>query len=472
MVAVLVCVCWPHVSTLAPMKKILAGLFSKRQLLKTLDSLRAEVEAERHDGAWKIALSLMEAQVHQRDVALALLDLIAESTFSIEQVLEILSAIFAAHPQDFMLLGLVGKAIEQARDVDLLNLAPPEEPLFDDVLAALVAAVEKTHDAAVEYQLWSGLFTCARVMARQYDGIADRAGRRLVGLEPDSGFSHYSYGLFLKTRGRFAKGMAENQLAQKFAKEPTQAMYWNAGICATGAGAAGVALEIWKKLGNKIEIGRFDLPDGGYAQCKVRLAQRPLAERNKDNDDPGLEETIWIERLSPCHGIIRSVLCQDLGVDYGDVVLMDGAPITYHTYGDRQVPVFPHLATLLRRNYRLYDFAGTQDEEGKLAAVTEDLGVDAIVYSHSENFKVLCAACWRDERLDHRHGGEEETHHVVRGRIAAPPELGAADLLRQLDAAMSKREPSRIYIPDLCEAVGLLDRAAIERRRYDMLQED
>ena len=81
-------------------------------------------------------------------------------------------------------------------------------------------------------------------------------------------------------------------------------------------------------------MGRFGLPEGLYPQCKVKLAERPLAERTADVDNPGSEETIWIERLSPCHGIIRSVLYYDLGVDYGDIILIDGAPITYHTYGD------------------------------------------------------------------------------------------------------------------------------------------
>ena len=111
---------------------------------------------------------------------------------------------------------------------------------------------------------------------------------------------------------------------------------WNLGICATGAGEGEVALQVWKDLGQKIEMGRFGLPDGGYPQCKIRLAERPLAERDASQDDPGLEETIWVERLSPCHGIIRSVLYQDLGIDYGDVVLFDGAPITYHTYGEER----------------------------------------------------------------------------------------------------------------------------------------
>lgn len=96
------------------------------------------------------------------------------------------------------------------------------------------------------------------------------------------------------------------------------------------------------------------MPEGGYHDVKVRLAQRPLAERNSSSepDDPGLEETVWVERLSPCHGIVRSGLYEDLGVDYGDVVLFDGAPITHHEYEGERVAVFPHLVTLKRPGYR------------------------------------------------------------------------------------------------------------------------
>ena len=71
MVAVLVVVCWSQISTLGLVKKIFAGLLSKRQLAKTLKSLRDKLQADRHESAWTIAQSLVEAQVHQRDVALA-----------------------------------------------------------------------------------------------------------------------------------------------------------------------------------------------------------------------------------------------------------------------------------------------------------------------------------------------------------------------------------------------------------------
>src|SRR5262245_37216130 len=136
------------------------------------------------------------------------------------------------------------------------------------------------------------------------------------------------------------------------------------------------ALQVWTQIGNKIGMGRFGLPEGRYSTCQVRLAERPLAARDGAHDDPGSEETIWIERLSPCHGIVRSVLYGDLGVDYGDVVLFDGAPITHHKYGEQSVPVFPHLTTLVRSGYQRFELAGTQASAGEIAELSAGLPLD------------------------------------------------------------------------------------------------
>ena len=186
------------------------------------------------------------------------------------------------------------------------------------------------------------------------------------------------------------------------------------------------------------------------------------------SDDPGLEETIWIERLSPCHGIIRSVLYHDLGVNYGDVVLIDGAPITYHKYGDEEVPVFPHMATLIKRNYQIYPFAGTQETARQLADVSVDLEGDALVYSYTESYRELCACCWRDPDLDHEEHDVVE-QHVVTGRIAAPADMAPGELLSQIDKGLAERAPCKLYAPELCRAAGLEDRAGVEQRRFEML---
>jgi hypothetical protein len=252
------------------------------------------------------------------------------------------------------------------------------------------------------------------------------------------------------------------------ADETIDAYEWNLGICATGSGNGPVALDVWKQMGQEIEMGRFGLPEGSYPHAKVKVAQRPLAERSADLDDPGLEETIWIERLSPCHGIIRSVLYGELGVDYGDVILIDGAPITHHTYGDKQVPVFPHLATLVRRKYKRYDFAGTQHEPRQLADADIELDGDSVIYPHSEYLRQFCARCWRDPDVDHEQHDKVERRIVV-GRIAAAPDVDPVQLLDQIDKALARRSGCQLYVPDLCLAAGFQARASLEKRRFDLL---
>ena len=200
----------------------------------------------------------------------------------------------------------------------------------------------------------------------------------------------------------------------------------------------------------------------------MRLAERPLAERSADRDDPGAEETIWIERLSPCHGIVRSVLYRNLGVDFGDVILMDGAPIAYHSYGEARVAVFPHLATLVRQHYQIFDFAGTQDKVRQLAGLSAELDQDAVIYSHSENVQMMCANCWRDPDRDHSEH-ESVEKFVVRGRIAAPPGIAPTRLLDTIDRAIAKHRGCQLYAPDLCAASGLTAREGVDRRRFDLL---
>lgn len=440
---------------------------SDRKIEETVDKVISALKEDKTDLAWKALSPLLKAQKTQEKAANSLIQIVEENHLSIEHGLEILDSIYGEHKDNIKIVSNIGDALEYVRDIDQLNIAPPEHPLFNSVVNTLIIALENCNPKDEELIL-SGLSTATRMMGRQYDSVAEKSYYRLTELDPDYAPYHYCYGLLCKTRGMFKEGMYANQKAASLVEENVDSYQWNLGICATGAGEAEEALKIWKEMGNKIEIGRFNLPDGGYPDCKVRLAERPLAERDSENDSPGLEETIWIERLSPCHGIIRSVLYQDLGIDYGDVVLMDGAPITYHTYGEQQIPVFPHLATLVKSDYRFFDFAATQEHEGQVRDISTSLSKDAVVYSHTENYQVLCATCWRDPNKDHT-GHQKEEKHVVTGIIAAPADIEPSELLDQIDKAISELENCKIYSPQLCELAGQIERAEVEKRRYDML---
>ncbi len=450
------------------MIKKLRSLFSANAADAVKTVIRAS-EAGDHERAWIALQPLLLAQANDDAAAKSILKLVDGGHLSIEHALKALAELEQSHGENLQLLSKLAEALEGARDIDDLNSPPSEHPLFQNVVNKLSDAAIEVRNTPGEAPVLTGLSTAARMTARQNDTLAEQAYQRLVDLEPENPAHHYNLGLFYKTRGRFREGLEANQRSANLRTNMDESVAWNLGICATGAGEGAIALEVWKALENKIEMGRFDLPEGGYPDCKVKLAERPLAERTAGADTPGLEETIWIERLSPAHGIVRSVLYQDLGVDYGDVVLIDGAPIVYHRYGDKEIPVFPHLATLRKRKYSFYNFAGTQDEARRIYDASEDMDSDAVIYPHTENFRIICSSCWRDPDTDHEHH-EEEEKHIVTGRIAAPPDISPKHLLEQLDAVMAKREPCRLFVPDLCEQLGLNDRARFERKRFDMLQ--
>ncbi len=440
----------------------------------TATKLHEDLKAAREQGtdAMRDALQpALDALATDPEVAQMLCYTVDREILPVDEIAEVFATILETHAADIDVLLALGDNIEEARDLDDLNAPPPDNRLFADLARILSERHLETNSDADQKTIGLALATTARVMARQKDDIAERTYARLVELDPENPSPHYGQGLFFKTRGRFADGMAANQRAIELAGDDgSEAMQWNLGICATGASEGKVALDIWRGIGNKLDIGREGLPDGNYPSCKVRLAERPLAERDADTDDPGLEESIWVERLSPCHGIVRSVLIQDdLGVDFGDMVLFDGAPITYHRYGDKNVAVFPHLATLHRGNFHFYPFAATQVEGGTVDEVSRAMDDEPLLYSHTENCYTFCACCWQNEDTDHSHRHDPTEHDVVHGRIAVPPDVTAAEALARIDAAFARIEGAHLIAPDLARAAGQKDRARLEDMRFSEL---
>ncbi len=452
----------------------MAGWFSQeldeKRIELSVRRARECAEAEDYEGAWDAARVLRD-NVDSDDPARALAWLLDQGSFSPTAGLQVATLLFDAHSEDVDMLCVLGEALEGLSDIDWLNAAPPDHPLFQQVIGALIAVAE---DAEPEQRapIMRSLGMAAKARGRAYDGVAEEAGKLLIELEPDSPWSHYNLGLFYKTRGRFAEGAEANQRALELcADDPDSSVIWNLGICATGARDADTALKLWRDMGHTIEVGRFGLPDGGYPEVKVRLAERPLAERDfeTDPDDPGQEETIWVERVSPCHGIVRSVLINDLGVNFGDAVLFDGAPITHHKYGEEVVPVFPHLVTLEHANYQLYPFAGSQQHDEQLGGLSADLPQEIVIYVHTEQVVHYCAACWADPDKDHADHGDDDEHRFVEGKISAPPDMPPAELLALIDDAVGGSEGARLFSPQLCRAAGEDKRAEVEDRRIAMM---
>lgn len=445
-------------------------------MAENAERLLKKAEKAKQDGpkaVLDVLGDLIEAQTTDVTSSLILCWILHHGVLPPDETARVFGACLDAHPENDWLAIKIGDCLEAARDIDDLNAAPSDAPVFAKLLTRLRGIDLANTDPDRSRDILQSLATTARLMARQHHDVAERAYARLVELSPKDSDAHYGYGLFCKTRGRFAEGVIANRRAiELHPAGGSEAARWNLGICATGAGDGPTAIEVWRAMGNKLEIADSGLPEGGYPACKVRVAQRPLAERGPENDDPGLQENIWVQRLSPCHGIVRSVMySREIGTDYGDTILFDGAPITFHLYGDNKIAVFPHLATIRRGNFHFYDFSATQGEGDAVTAANDRLGAQVCVYSHTSSVYHLCANCWRDENVLHeRHVTEE--HQVIHGRIAVHPDIPPAEALVRIDRAYDGLAGARLVSPDLCDAAGQSERATLERRRFEMLRDE
>lgn len=440
-----------------------------------IEKIRKAVLEQREQGerakAWRLAQPLLKA-LKQVEVARALSDLTWEGSFDIEAGLAAARALVSVHPTDIEVMSDLGRAFGRLHDVRYLNAAPPDDPALRKIAKALQRLIDSgaATNEAETFSLHSALGNAARILGRSWDTVAEPCKQRAIELRGARWQDLYGLGLFYKTRGRFAEGQDANQRAFDSGGADDESVQWNLGICATGAGDADTALRIWKGLGNKLELGRFGLPEGSYAAVKVCLAERPLAERMPDSgfDDPGLEETVWVERLSPCHGVVRSALFQELGVDWGDVVLFDGAPITYHEYEEREVAVFPHLTTLRRPGHQIWSFGGTQEHAEQIGDLSQHLPDEAVLYVHTEQYQVLCRSCWEAGRVNNAEHQEDE-HHVVTGKLCASPDANPKELLALLDKLAAGAGKVQLLVPELAREAGLAARADVEARRLAMI---
>src|ERR1700748_337304 len=106
---------------------------SIKQLEQIQKDILRDAKADRGNEAWQGIQSLMPAARRQEFVALAVVHLVGQGHFSIEQSLELLADVYEAQKQSADVLALIGEALDRARDINILNAPPPEHPLFLNV---------------------------------------------------------------------------------------------------------------------------------------------------------------------------------------------------------------------------------------------------------------------------------------------------------------------------------------------------
>ena len=439
---------------------------------------------EELESAWKALIDRRSQLGSDRTLAELALGLIREMGNTGAQR-ELLRDLAKAWTSDWRLtLGAASLLVEQAgrRGMD-------EPPLSEEGPASWAAAALKgsldaldqadREDPEAAGNLNAMLGNALRFCGPGRDAEAQEAFTRAIELDPERGEWWYDAGLLDKWRGRFDEGYAANEQA-KMRLGPERPVLWNLAICATALGKAEEAVELWEEIGVPARIDRArDLPYvAGLPPMLLRVLSRtPATDATSQLPDKAVAfELVWIAPLSPCHGVVQSPTFRDAPIDYGDLVLWDGAPVAAHTTSANDpVPVFPLLEILRPGDERRWPFVGLEREPGAAQGLEEALPDGVRVFIQEERVEHQCAACEAGEPHEHGAGApsaaaaaaaaESGAVSLVRGKVIVPASLDLSEF-RQAWEGAAKARPMSVSLPSLYEELGDSKQAGQEHQAW------
>jgi tetratricopeptide (TPR) repeat protein len=366
--------------------------------------------------------------------------------------------ILARWPEDPELVTRACDALIRAAE----RVPPDEAPAADGPAQLAARAAERClaalqagkGDAAMIAYVRMGRANALR-LARAYDE-ALAAFELALAAEPERGAWWFNLGLLHKARGDFAAGLQANQRAQALLGDQRPAL-WNAALCAIALGQGQVAVEALRKLGHDAQLSTSGMPFvDGVPPLQVRAATigSGLGSGSAMPERAVGFELLWVTPLSPCHGVVSSASYREASIDYGDVVLWDGAPVAVSRREGRQIPCFPLLAVLRKGDERRFRFIALQQQPEQVAKLAGDLPDQAQLFIHHERIALLCARCASGEHM-HKHQHEPpEQHRLVYGKLVIPAAVELCAFKRELDARLRRHPGVQLVMPGLPEALG------------------
>jgi tetratricopeptide (TPR) repeat protein len=465
---------------------------------------------ENLQSAWEALLQRQNQVSSDRKLAELALELVREMGNGPAQR-DVLRGLVEAWTNDWRLtLTAAALLIEQAgrRGMD-------EPTLTDDGPASWAAtALQRSLDALgdaerenadVAGNLYAMLGNALRLCGPGRDAEAQEAFTRAIELDPERGEWWYDAGLLDKWRGRFDDSYEANEQA-RMRLGPQRPVLWNLAICATALGKGQEAVEAWEEIGVPARLDRSrSMPYvAGLPPMLLRVLSRtsPTDGTSKLPDKTVSFELVWIAPLSPCHGVVQSPTFRDAPIDYGDLVLWDGAPVAAHKTSEQDaVPVFPLLEILKPGDERRWPFVALEREPGALEGLEKELPEGARVFVQHERVEHHCAACEAGEPHEHHSGtepasasvpvsgpesasprkvdaahrprgkgpaeprGRRERVGFTRGKVIVPPMQELSEFREAWEAAVEAR-PVSIALPALYEQLGDSKRAGQEHQAW------
>ncbi len=332
------------------------------------------------------------------------------------------------------------------------ELRPPDEPPFEQGPAHLAAGAcqrcfealpaEARIDPEVGGYLQVNLADALRMMGPDHDQDALQAYQLALAIDDKRGGWWFQLGLLHKWRGRFREGLDANLKAQA-RLGPVRPVLWNLAICATALGDGARALAAWEQLGIRgalAQSGMPYVPDMPPMQVRVATVGEETGQHDPLPARVVSLEVLWVQPLSPCHGVVQSPTARRASVDYGDVVLWDGAPVRMNRVQSdgaaREVPVFPLLWILRPGAERRLRFVAMAKQRAFVEALAEALAPAATLVTFDERANAAGDA------------------HLCYGKLIVPGERDLGEVRRELEAALRARAGLTLAVPELYERLG------------------
>jgi len=327
---------------------------------------------------------------------------------------------------------------------------PPDAPLQTEGAAALTAELVRPLldrsdlDPETRAYLALNLAHALRRLGPDADEEAQQAYAEALALQPERGWWHHAFAELHKWRGRWEECLASEQAARE--RLPGERVpVLGVALAATALGKGEEAADAYESLGlPRPELTAGGLPRvDGLGRRRIRTPARPTGRGVQELPDPCFE-LVWVELLSPCHGVVSSPSFLDAPIDYGDVILFDPARVATTETGEPVHPILERLHVGAEVKLPFVAVLGDDAEGGALAETVEGSQVflSPIVPETPP----------------------ETSKRLVYGKLVLPEGAALTEVRKALEAHL--KAGARLAIPELYERLQLTEWAGKQHRAW------
>ncbi len=279
-------------------------------------------------------------------------------------------------------------------------------------------------------------------------------------------------GLCHALAGRFRAALVAFQKARDLGATG-RAVHFHTATAAIGAGDADGAAAAFVALGMPVEREEGALPFvPGLSPVQLRLPSRAPGHgwAAVGPDEAVGFERVWVQPLSPVHGVVRSPTFREAVADWGDVVLFGAAPVGTMPHEGRAVPIFPLLGVLSEGGEKRIRFVALEQRAGQLAEVGKALPEGVVLFEHGARVEQICARCAAGDTLV-RHDHEPATEHrAVFGKLLVPAGLPLEEVQLSLEPALRAASGILFAVPGLYEGLGMTAVAGKNHKTWGVIE--